>query len=112
VIQFTATTGGLTTVFPFMIEYRVRYDPSRGFISEQNGSMPAVDTIPVNATLHWILDSGNPVDHTLEAWTSTVYVHHFAFPTAPEAIALAYPLAGVFAYFDIWTGLAGIVVVQ
>ena len=112
VLHMVSVIPGEEIEVPFLIQYRVRFDPGLGFISEQNGSRPAIDTIPLDATMHWTLDPDDQGDHTLQAWTALTYLHLFPFPRAPQSISLSSPNPGVFGYSDVLTGLTGTVVVR
>lgn len=81
------------------------------FVSPMNGTSPAVDTIPVSATLRWVLWPFDYDDHAVES-VGTPSFAGGAFPYAsPSVVAATFTSAGTYRYHDPWTGGTGTVVV-
>lgn len=113
-----ALSGGVSSV-----DFRLTAGPpaylvqlhtnSGAFVSRQNGSRPAVDTIPAGATVVWTLD---PFDYDLHGVMS-VGTPSFPgggdFPYAnPSTVRALFTTPGIYKYEDPYSGAAGIIVVR
>ena len=81
------------------------------FISLQNYSAPAVDTVPVGATVIWTLSPFDYDDHWLDVYNSpvnSVTVFPYAFPST---VRLTFTTPGVYHYRDAVFSIEGTLLV-
>ena len=115
-VTFTLTVGPPA---PFVVIVRTRYGGSTpdAFLSAQNGTTnPAVDTLPVGATMEWRVE---PWDYFLVYGRDLVSVGQPSFPQQtfppddPSTVSVTFTVPGTYHYADSWSpGGTGIIVVQ
>lgn len=114
VVRATVAPTGITRDFSFTFteaayEVHLRYYQ---FVSPMNGTNPAVDTIPVGATLRWLLTPFDYDDHAVESVGTPAFVGG-EFPYAnPSRVSATFTAAGTYRYRDPHSGATGTVVVQ
>jgi hypothetical protein len=93
--------------------YLVVLDPNVGaFISDKNGSMPAVDTIPVGRSMTWLLSPFDYDYHNIVSVGTPSFVGG-PFPYAsPSQVVVWFTVPGTYRYVDEFTGYTGVIVVQ
>jgi plastocyanin len=75
-------------------------DPERGFVSAQNGTCPAVDTIPAGATMTWLIHRFDGQSHTLVA-AGLPSFDGGPFPLeAPSKLTVTFAEPGTYQYRD------------
>lgn len=94
-------------------EYRVTLSTNvLQFISNQNGSMPAVDTIPVGSIITWRLEPFDYDEHAIESVGQPAFAGG-TFPYGnPSQVRAAFPTAGTYKYRDPYYGQIGFVIVR
>jgi hypothetical protein len=117
VVRAAADGTGLSadfaiTISPSTIDVRLSALGAHPFVSVQNGSSPAVDTIPVGRGVTWILDFDYD-QHSIESVGSPSFVGG-TFPYAiPCLVTVTFATPGTYHYTDPHLpGSAGTLVVQ
>jgi hypothetical protein len=83
------------------------------FVSGQNGSSPAVDTIPVGATMTWILDGWDYELHRIAPSGGSVFPDPGPFDPYEDQVLATFAVApGTYSYWDSESGAMGTIVVQ
>jgi len=100
------------TVAPASFDVRLSASGAHSFVSAQNGSSPAVDTIPAGRSVTWILDFDYD-QHAIAPVGQPEFLRQ-EFPYAnPSTVTVAFPTPGTYQYTDPYVpGSAGTVVVQ
>lgn len=112
-VRVAETAAAATIPFAFTEPiYGVRHDGAE-FISFVNGSRPAVDTIPVGATMTWIQTPFDYELHAVESVGSLLFAGGGDFPYAnPSQVKATFTSPGTYQYRDPWTRATGTIVVQ
>ncbi|MEQ1693022.1 MAG: hypothetical protein ABMA00_17160 [Gemmatimonas sp.] len=83
------------------------------FVSRQNRTAPAVDTISVGRTIVWYLDPFDYDDHDVTSDGAPALPGGGKFPyAAPSEIQMTFTQAGTYRYRDTFTGATGTIVVR
>jgi hypothetical protein len=93
-------------------EVELRTDWPGGFYSRQNGTMPAVDTVPVGTTVRWILVPFDYDNHNVTSEGTPDFTGG-DFPYGnPSTVSVTFTAPGTYRYKDAYYGSTGTVVVQ
>jgi hypothetical protein len=101
----------LTAEPPVPLVYLNGYFPG-GFISRNNGSQPAVDTLPVGGTMTWLIEPFDYEDHGVVSVGSPSFSGGGDFPWGAP-LKITFPDSGTYRYADpYYPGLTGTIVVR
>jgi plastocyanin len=117
VASLRASVGTLSRTFSVttvQAVYRVTLNTNlMRFVSEQNRSGPAVDTIPVGATMTWRLAPFDYDQHNVEGLSVPTTPADGEFPYAsPSEVKATFPVPGTYRYTDRYYGISGVIVVR
>jgi plastocyanin len=87
-------------------------EPEWGFRSDQNGTIPAVDTIPAGSRVTWIQRPFDYDAHDLVSDDIPGFQPGVMFPYGSARIEAVFPTPGTYHYRDSFTGYTGTVVVE
>ena len=83
------------------------------FVSGQNGSSPAVDTIPAGSLMTWIMDGYDYFDHRIVPSNGSAMPDPGAFPPYEDQVQATFTVPpGTYTYEDLFSGAHGTVVVE
>jgi plastocyanin len=107
------STDFALTVAPPTFEVLLSADGGFSFVSSQNGSSPAVDTIPAGRTITWTLEYFDYDQHAVApVGTPTFQGGDFSYAN-PSIVSATFPTPGTYHYAEPFNpGATGTVVVQ
>jgi len=87
-------------------------DESYRFVSAQNGSIPAADTVAVGTTVTWLLRFVGYDDYGVVSDGEPSFIGDYFPYEAPSTIAVTFTAPGTYRYTDLYGGVTGTVVVE
>lgn len=114
-VLVSAPGGGVGASIPltFTAPQFVVHHRGDAFFSPMNGTTPAIDTIPVGATLTWTQTPFDYDSHAVEPVGALPFTGGGEFPYAnPSQVHATFTMPGTYQYWDPYTGVTGTVVVQ
>lgn len=114
VVRTTVGTTGLSRDFTFTFTEPTNevHLVNGTFLSPMNGTLPAIDTIPVGSTLRWVLTPFDYEDHTVTS-VGTPSFERRVFPYGSQAsVSVTFVAPGTYQYRDEDSAATGTVVVQ
>jgi len=104
-VDFTLTAG------PPVLLVRLDTNGGYGFVSAQNDTRPAVDTIPAGATMTWIIQPFDYEQHGVVPVGTPSFSGGSDFPYA-SPLTVTFTTPGTYQYTDPYFGITGTIVVQ